>query len=81
MMTSSWLKVNFIILNERPLSPPMSIIAVNSSYRKESKTSLYLTSLMYSYSKLGIPQPGTYTSSQLGDPEATLWPQNKGLHI
>ena len=26
---------------------------------------------MYSYSKLGIPQPGTYTSSQLGNPEAT----------
>ena len=47
------------------------IITVNNSYDMSPRQSLYLTSLMYSYSKLGIPQPGTYTSSQLGDPEAT----------
>ena len=49
------------------LSPLQWTILIN----KSPKQFLYLTSLMYSSSKMGIPQPGTYTSSQLGDPEAT----------
>ena len=30
---------------------------------RNPRQSLYLTSLMYSYSKLGIPKPGTYTDT------------------